>query len=89
MALLVDPLECKKCENAFCKKCLDDWLKKHPNECPNRCQPISAGPLHRVLRTVLDKLRVKCPNTQCEYTDSYSKIFKHIKSCEFSSASIK
>lgn len=79
LAILIEPVECKLCENAYCKKCLEDWTKKNPNECPNRCKPLQAGPIHRVFKTLLEKLRVKCPNAQCSYSDTYGKIFNHIK----------
>jgi hypothetical protein len=34
--IIVDPMECKRCENAFCANCINEWKKKR-NECPFQC----------------------------------------------------
>ena len=35
--LMAEIMECMKCQNTCCKKCLDDWKKKG-GDCPNRCK---------------------------------------------------
>ena len=35
--VLIDPIMCTKCQNVYCKKCIDEWEKKN-NTCPNRCE---------------------------------------------------
>ena len=36
-SILVEPQLCLKCQNNFCKKCIDKWSENN-NECPNKCQ---------------------------------------------------
>ena len=34
--LLTEPRQCVKCENNFCKKCIEKWMERS-NSCPMRC----------------------------------------------------
>ena len=35
--LLINPMMCMRCQNVYCKKCIEAWNKKD-NKCPNRCE---------------------------------------------------
>ena len=34
--ILINPVMCLHCQNAFCKKCIDNW-SKNSQKCPKRC----------------------------------------------------
>lgn len=59
LGLLNDPIMCETCQNSFCRKCLDDWEKKHLS-CPFKCEEKKFVPISRSLRTLLDGLIIKC-----------------------------
>ena len=35
--IIINPMMCMGCQNVFCKKCIDEWLKKD-ERCPSRCK---------------------------------------------------
>ena len=35
--LIINPMMCMRCQNVYCKKCIEAWNKKD-NKCPNRCE---------------------------------------------------
>ena len=38
--VVYQPLQCVKCENLFCRNCIEEWRKKS-NSCPYKCQILS------------------------------------------------
>ena len=85
MKLLFEPIECKNCENAFCTPCINSWLKRSKDECPFRCK-IQLRPLHRILKSQLDKTVVNCPfmDDGCDFKDYYRDIYRHAPTCQHS-----
>ncbi len=77
-------VKCTTCEKPFCKYCITQWLKKK-STCPNRCK-YQEGELSRILRNLLNKIKLKCPNNYlgCNETIIYENFEKHVKSCEYS-----
>jgi hypothetical protein len=35
--IIIEPMQCEKCNNLFCKKCLESWSRVD-KRCPNRCK---------------------------------------------------
>ena len=92
--VIFKPVECKSCETAFCKTCMDDWLDKclkkgQPQSCPNRCDHFIIGPIHRVFKDILNKRKVVCPNRKCQEEVKYEDLITHIKKCNESPEEIK
>ena len=83
--LVIDPKQCDKCENAFCRICVESWLKKNPS-CPFKCQSPIFKEAGRALKTMINKLILKCPRG-CTKTFNYENLKSHI--CENSEKLLK
>ena len=55
--LMIEPMVCSKCQNTYCKKCIDGWKKKS-NSCPNRCD----SEFNKVIekKNFITKMKFKC-----------------------------
>ncbi|KAM3130643.1 hypothetical protein pb186bvf_017235 [Paramecium bursaria] len=83
--LVIEPLECKSCENLFCSQCIGDWVVKK-DECPNRCAgKFFTKQAHRMIRMELSKIKLYCRNRQfgCQVTIMYETIKSHQNVCKF------
>ena len=77
----LEPIQCSKCLKIFCEKCQIN------NKCPICRDNFEKKEIDRILKNILGKLLLRCPNC-----DKYSKSIKikvseyinHIKSCDYS-----
>ena len=69
--IILEPVMCSKCENHFCKKCID---KK--NKCPNGCKKVK---LNDSKKNFIKKLKFKCIRG-CGTEIPYDDITDHYKS---------
>jgi hypothetical protein len=55
--LMIEPMLCTKCQNTYCKKCIDSWKKKG-GSCPNRCN----SEIQKVIqkKNLISKIKFKC-----------------------------
>ena len=75
--ILINPLMCIKCQNVYCKKCIDMWSKKD-DKCPNRCiEPNFQRSLAK--NEILSTLKFKCK--ECGKNIYYDDAKKHHDSC--------
>ena len=75
--ILINPVMCLNCQNAFCKKCIDNWSKKS-QQCPNRCDnPNYQKSIGK--NDILSKLKFKCKG--CDNPIPYDNIRKHYSEC--------
>jgi hypothetical protein len=75
--ILINPVMCMKCQNVYCRKCIDEWSKKD-NKCPNRCEnPNYQRSLEK--NNILSKLKFKCEN--CGEEVFYEKVKNHMDEC--------
>ena len=82
---LVDPFD-TPCGHTFCYNCILSHLDRNPT-CPTDRHPISEETIKQsslLVRKILDKLRVVCPNTAyCDATMPRSSLERHLKtSCQ-------
>ena len=76
--IFINPVMCMNCQNAYCKKCTQNWSLKNKN-CPNGCNsPNYQRSLAK--NDILSKLNFKC--TQCGNEILYDNIEKHYDSCK-------
>ncbi len=75
-----DPVMCSKCQNSFCKLCIEQWKKKS-KICPFKC----SNPIYssiRLIKNLTSKLHLKCPNG-CDEKIPYDNLKKHLeKECK-------
>ena len=56
--IMLEPVMCLKCQNYYCKKCIEDWKKKSPT-CPNKCEePIFKNVIEK--NRLITKMKFKC-----------------------------
>ena len=75
--IMIEPVSCSKCQNYYCKKCIDSWLKKSGN-CPNRCENATFNNVIEKNR-VITKLKFKCKKG-CGAILSFDEIKEHYNS---------
>ena len=85
--VLLNPMECNKCENCFCMSCLQKWLKES-GTCPFKCNGTLDFKLkpHKVIRNMLTQLVLKCRNYSngCKEEIPYEKLEVHEEvECKF------
>ena len=69
---------CMKCQNVYCKNCIDKWNKKD-NRCTNRCENTNyQKSLDR--NDILSKLKFKC--VKCDGEIEYNNVENHHNSCQ-------
>ena len=75
-----EPVMCSKCQNSFCKLCIEQWKKKS-KICPFKC----SNPIYssiRLIKNLTSKLHFKCPNG-CDVKILYDDLTKHLeKECK-------
>jgi WD40 repeat protein len=83
LEIVLNPVMCSKCENLFCKDCIDRLLQKS-NKCPNLCNFIEKEK-NIMLKKILNKIEFKCifNKSGCLKIIPYSEFLNHIKDCEF------
>merc|ERR1711957_248232 len=66
--VLLEPVECNKCDTPFCADCVETW-KKDNSTCPakERCSDCSYIPMHRFVKNLLAEHRFFCPVENCEF----------------------
>ena len=76
--ILIKPVMCMKCQNAYCKKCIDKWKEKN-EKCPNGCD--SADYQNNLSKKdILSKLKFGCD--KCGQEILYDDAEKHHNSCQ-------
>jgi hypothetical protein len=63
--LVMDPLQCEKCENLFCKKCIVGW-QRTSKVCSVSCINSQFKEPGRMAKNMLGKLIFLCPSGSCE-----------------------
>ena len=75
--ILIKPFMCMKCQNNYCKKCIDNWREKNEN-CPNGCDsPSYKDSLAK--KDILSKLKFNC--LKCGEEIPYDDSENHHNSC--------
>ena len=66
--VLMEPMECNKCDTPFCADCLETWKKDH-DRCPGKdsCANPEYIPMHRFVKNLLAEHRFFCPMEGCEF----------------------
>lgn len=71
--ILIEPIQCQKCNKIFCKKCSINPEGKET--CKFGCQNEKLKPL-KIIKNVLSKLKFECKN-RCDELISYDDYFHH------------
>jgi len=77
--IVIDPLQCSKCENCFCKNCINIW-KKRDSSCPYKCSNIEFKEPSRIIKNMLNKLIFNCP-FNCDKKINYDDLISHETKC--------
>lgn len=84
LAMIYDPIMCSKCENIFCRSCINALLKKS-FKCPNKCI-FEEKEIGRVLKNLLNKFELQCyfSINGCLSILLYGDFVKHCNNCDYS-----
>jgi len=85
--IVYDPCSCNTCQNIFCKKCIDQWIK-NSHRCPMRCNQsgfFRSQEIPKITKNIINKIKLKCIKYSegCNEPVSYENFFKHLKSCKY------
>ena len=85
--VLKDPVQCRRNEHHFCRKCIVEHLKHSP-KCPTCQDPLTVKTLakpQRFLANTLACLKISCDNSSrgCRKVVELGSLATHVASCEF------
>lgn len=85
--ILEDPVQAPDCEHAFCRLCINQWLKLQ-SICPvDRASilPTDLKPVPRILKNLLSKLKLTCDHASfgCTAYVRLENLSHHSQECEF------
>nr|XP_022326008.1 E3 ubiquitin-protein ligase NRDP1-like isoform X2 [Crassostrea virginica]XP_022326009.1 E3 ubiquitin-protein ligase NRDP1-like isoform X2 [Crassostrea virginica] len=91
--VLENPQQVSECEHAFCKACIDEWLKRQPT-CPvdrKRISPKDLKPVPRILTNLLSNLEIACDNANygCTTVVKLEKLPEHLRECYHSQTPVQ
>jgi len=84
--IVIKPKMCESCETVFCEKCINNWKKKD-NSCPKRCSNFKIKDAHRIIKSLLDKLKIIC--SLCHDEFNYETFLKHFPECNKDNSLVK
>lgn len=81
--IVLDPVECNKCENHYCTRCIQIWKSSTSNtsKCPNKCSNSEFKEPSRFYKNSINKLEFNCEK-ECGKVISYEEYVKHVNSCK-------
>ena len=77
-----DPIDCSKCQNIFCKYCINLLLTKKKDSCP-LCRRQFKSTNCKALKKIFEGIKIKCPNSSCKECPDYSDYVEHLKKCQY------
>ncbi len=85
--IVYNPCSCNTCQNIFCKRCIDQWIK-NSRKCPMRCNQSGffvSQEIPKITKNIINKIKLKCLKNGegCNEPVSYENFFKHLKNCKF------
>ncbi|SPP82321.1 E3 ubiquitin-protein ligase NRDP1 [Drosophila guanche] len=85
--VLEEPLQSLHCEHAFCKDCIEQWMKQK-TLCPvdrSELLPSHLAPASRLMRNMLGRLKIKCPYSvhECPSEMSLAEYRAHVDTCQY------
>jgi len=79
--ILASPVICSQCESPFCSTCILEWTKKN-NQCIMKCGgTFKPKSIPRMIKNIMEKVMLRCPNTNCKEQISMIKYPSHIILC--------
>lgn len=76
-SILINPMMCIKCQNSYCKKCIDKWNEEN-KKCPNDCKEAEYQEC-KMKNDILFKLKITCVG--CGKEIKYNEAQQHHDSC--------
>lgn len=85
--VLEEPLQGSRCEHAYCRKCIIEWMKTSES-CPVDRQGLRASqlqPIPRIVRNLLNHLHIRCDFASggCQDIVRLEDLANHRSSCPF------
>ena len=83
LGLVYDPVCCRKCHAPFGRSCIQKWFRSNKsNKCPNKCE-FEEETMPLIFTKLINKIKLKCVNSECKEVISYDKFYLHLEVCPF------
>jgi len=81
--LIIDPVSCQTCSNAYCRKCLTNYMNNNKS-CPlDDCNPIEiTEEIEKSLKNKLEKIKIKCFYNCGNNNLTMYEYGKHLEKCK-------
>ena len=76
--IIWDPVSCSECDQLYCEKCIDDWIKKS-KDCPHCRKIFTKTNLNRYVKNMLYEVKLTCPSDECKKEIKYGDMITHIQ----------
>lgn len=87
LEIIAQPMVTKCCQQMFCAKCIEEWLKRCKT-CPN-CRNVMSSEetmvAPRLVMNLLNEMPVKCEYERngCPVVVAFNQMLTHLKSCQY------
>ena len=81
--LVINPVFCEEGDCIYCKNCIELWNKRDAN-CPNCRKEFKKNTrVSRILKNMLNKIKLKCHNEGCKEVTEHENYEHHLNNCDF------
>ena len=74
-----DPVSCPKCDKIFCRSCRN----KYGQKCLFKCDSLTIREITRNEKDYLNKIKIKCTNSDCSQYFKYYDYKNHLEKCKY------
>ncbi len=83
--LVWDPLTCDKCDNHFCRECIQKFIVSYNYryQCPLKCRDNKFRQMTRTEKKYIDTIQLRCKHIGCNQFINYTSYKNHLENCKY------
>ena len=84
-SLVWDPLTCDKCDNHFCRECIQKFIVScnYRYQCPLKCRNNRFREMTRTEKKFIDTIQLRCKHKGCNQFINYTSYKNHLENCNY------